>query len=140
MNSLNSHEERQGIDAIAHGTRRSYQRDACRCRECRAANAAYMTSLRGQVARNAPILGRYINAVETRRQLRLLLKEYETATALAKRLGLDRRIATGSRNAQGKRSSRVRLSTALRVAALYDRDILSGLADVCESKRQPLAG
>lgn len=124
MNILKSTNERQGIDASAHGTRRSYQRAGCRCVECRAANAAYMTSLRGRKARNAPIAGAYVSGVETRRQLRLLRAEYESDASLAARIGWK------CRRLRIKSGAKVRLFTAHRIAALYDADILSGLAHV----------
>lgn len=114
MNTLNS----QKTKTFEHGSRRAYQYGRCRCRDCRAANALYMAGLRGRKARGAPIVGTYVSSVETRRQLGLLRREYDSLASLAQRLGLSQRLRVGRR---------VRLFTAQRVRELYERDILSGL-------------
>jgi hypothetical protein len=77
--------------------------------------------------RGLPILGVLVSAVETRRQLRLLITEYETEPVLAERLGYrDSRVRVGRHQ--------VRQSTALRIAHRYQLDILAGL----EAFDQPL--
>lgn len=102
-----------------HGTRATYKK-GCHCLPCRAANAAYIANLRRRHQRGLPILGAYVPAHETWRQLRLLTTEYETEAMLAQRLG----HKTG-RLQYGRK--RVRLFTAVKVARQYRLDILAGL-------------
>lgn len=112
-----------------HGTRASYQRQRCRCVPCRASEATYRADLRRRHARGLPILGAVVSAVETRRQLRLLVTEYDTEgdttqakTEIARRLGIkDGRLRYGAK--------RIRVRTMLNVYRLYQMDILAGLAD-----------
>lgn len=103
-----------------HGTRARYQQ-GCDCTPCRAAEASYRANLRQRHLRGLPILGAYIPAHETWRQLRLLRTEYETEDVLARRMGYrDPRLRFGRK--------RVRVFTALKVAKQYQFDILAGLA------------
>lgn len=102
-----------------HGERRTYQA-GCSCTPCKAAEAAYRADLRKRHLKGLPILGALVSAVETRRQLRLLITEYETEDALAQRFGLhDPRVRVGRHV--------VRVATALKVQRRYQLDILAGL-------------
>lgn len=123
-----THPERRRLDRAggrratdsepSHGARSRYQQ-GCRCTPCRSSNAAYEAAYRDRKRRGLPMLGSVVSAVETWRQLRLLTTEYESAAALAQRLGC--------RNRHLQYGDRVTLRTVLRIRRVYQLDILAGL-------------
>lgn len=95
-----------------HGTRTMYKR-ACRCLQCRRANASYHTELRRAKARGQRPKGSHVPAARTWHQLRAMQPEFGGEQALAIRLGLCRRPELRFNR------RRVRFETALKVHALY---------------------
>lgn len=96
---------------FCHGTRHTYQAYSCRCRRCRWANTLYQRSLRVAKAKRQPRRGMYVPAKDTWKRLRAMIPEFESAQALAIRLGLTKGLRFNHH--------RVRLATVLRVDALY---------------------
>lgn len=74
-----------------HGTRRTYQHDACRCSDCRAANARYIADVRRQHASGRPPLGSKMPAKEAWQKIRDLKRERFSAHLIAQLLGLKSR-------------------------------------------------
>jgi hypothetical protein len=96
-----------------HGTRRRYQRLACRCTPCRAANAAYWSTWHAQRHKGLTPLKACVSAVEAQRLIRLILKERYRLMALAQSLGVHHGLA----RLRGQR--RVTLKTLLKVRRFY---------------------
>lgn len=103
---------------MTHGTRRDYQR-GCRCTPCRAAEAAYRSSLRRLRASGKQPLGAKVSAVDTWRKIRQFKSEQFTQAEIARRLGLQ------SPQLQFDRK-RITLATSLKVARFYRLVILEG--------------
>lgn len=121
--------------AVTHGTRSCYQRERCRCRPCRAAEAQYRARLRWRHRKGLAILGAVVSAVEPWRQLRLLKAEYDAAYVRVDgethgRGGfaeLSRRLRYQNGHLQLGRRRGMTLRNAQRIKAYYERDILAGL-------------
>lgn len=75
----------------AHGTRRTYAQERCRCDDCRAAEATYRASIRRQHALGRPPLGAKISAKDAWRTIAALKRERFTAHLIAQLLGLQSR-------------------------------------------------
>lgn len=103
-----------------HGTRKTYQREHCRCTLCRAANAAYIADLRAKHLKGKPILGALVSPVEARRRVRQLkLEEYPIAR-------VERMGGWSPRTLQLDRQEQVRLSTLLRIRRVASFAMLEG--------------
>jgi hypothetical protein len=70
-----------------HGTRANYK-TGCRCLACRAANAAYIASLRARHRHQRPILGSHVPAAPAWRMVKSLGVEQITEADIAKAFGL----------------------------------------------------
>lgn len=108
---------------MIHGTRRTYQRDGCRCTPCRAANAAYWRSWHQAKVSGRPLLGARISAVEAHRLIKVIRAEWETREALAKALGRHHDLA---RLTQQRTIS---LRMLLKIRRLYRRFMVEPLLD-----------
>lgn len=111
--------EPQTSDTRPHGSRSTYQ-GGCRCTPCRAANAAYEAIYRAAKLRRQLMPGAIVRAPDAARQLRLLVTEYESRAALARRLGFK------DRHLQFDTAS-LTLRNARKIRRLYETDILAGL-------------
>jgi hypothetical protein len=114
----------QGLIAMIHGTRRTYQ-DGCSCTPCRAAEATYRARLRSRHARGLPILGALVSASETWRRIRQLRPELDTQGEIARRLGLKRPIVELHTGPDAKTTMR----TLLRVKRLHRLILTGGLPE-----------
>lgn len=92
---------------LNHGTRRTYQREHCRCTLCRAAEATYRSNLRLRKAKGQPILGMLVSAVEARRRVRQMKREGYPETRIAAMAGW-----------RDRRARHVQLSKSIRVSTL----------------------
>jgi len=101
---------------MTHGTRATYQRFACRCTPCRAAEAAYRHALRLQHVKGQLPMGSRIDAAQVKQMVRGMLIEGFTFAEMARRLGL-----------KGQRlrlhTDKVTLRNYLRIRRLYRRTV-----------------
>ena len=73
---------------MTHGTRATYQRDACRCLPCKAANASYQATLRRLKLRGQQPLGSLISTAHVQALVDGMLIEHFTFAEIARRIGL----------------------------------------------------
>lgn len=71
-----------------HGSRTTYQRHACRCLPCKAANAAYGKAYYRSKAQGKQPLGALVDAKITWKQIKALRIEGFSYAEIARRLGL----------------------------------------------------
>lgn len=96
-----------------HGLRRTYQRDKCRCRACRRAEADYRRKLRTELCRGKLPLGCRVNARATHRLIGAMLKAGYRKCQIARFLGLKRPILE-------VHPVTVTIETQARIQAAYD--------------------
>jgi len=76
-----------GNGHAAHGTRRTYQDQGCRCALCRAANAAYSAHYREAIHAGRPPLGAHVAGQDGHRVVAALVEDGYTRGAIATALG-----------------------------------------------------
>lgn len=96
-----------------HGTRARYQRGACRCTRCRAANAAYWLAWYHAKQDGKPLLGTRINAARTHILMKVIRSE-----AISNG-DLDDALDWWGNYARVRKAKRITLRTALKVARFY---------------------
>lgn len=102
----------------SHGTRGAYNKDACRCAACTAANAAAGRRHRRRQAQQAwNQTTAWAPALGTRRRLQALAGSGWSAARLAERLGV---TAGAIANLRSTQQGRVLATTAAAVTRLYD--------------------
>lgn len=104
---------------MPHGTRQAYQ-GGCKCRDCRCANAAYISHLRILKAKGQQPLGILVPAKDAARAVRYLLIEGFSQRRVAKEAGLVKRDVLQNFTAE----QLIRLRTQLKLRRAYRMLIL----------------
>lgn len=108
---------------MTHGARASYQA-GCKCLLCKAAEAAYRSSLRLRKAKGLPLLGSLVSAVEARRRIRQFKREGYSKRRIAHMAGWKNgHIQVGGRQ-------RMRLRTLARIRRVASFAMLEGAEEL----------